>query len=132
VGDELPEARRRERLARDQHARHVDHLCHGHQVAHRVDGQVGEYRRIDRDRADVAEEHRVAVGRGLRRGVDADVARGAGAVVDHDLLAEQLGEPRLHDAADEVRRAARGERNDHPDRTICIGLRECDQRKQQD
>ena len=38
-----------------------------------------------------------------------DVPGRAGAIVDHDLLAERLREFRLHDATDEVRRPARCE-----------------------
>ena len=82
--------------------------------------QLREHRRVDRDGADVAEEDGVAVGRGLRRRVQADVARGAGAVLDHDLLAEQLGQARLQDAADEVRRAAGRERHDHAHRLVGV------------
>src|SRR6185436_673059 len=52
--------------------------------------------------------------------LQADIARGARPVDDDDLLAEHFGQARLQDPADEVRGAARCERNDHRDRLVGI------------
>src|SRR5262249_50093151 len=54
-----------------------------------------------------------------------DVARGTRLVLDHDRLSEKLAEARRNDPRHEVRRAARCEGDDHPDRPVGIaGLRE--------
>ena len=64
----------------------------------------------------LGQERRVAV---RRRGLD-DFARedagGAGAVVDDDLRAERLGQPRAEDAREPVGGAARRRRDDEADR----------------
>src|SRR2546427_10646779 len=55
----------------------------------------------------------------------------SGAVLDHDRLPEQLAKARLHDASDEVRRAARREGDEHANRAGGITLREGQGRKKQ-
>ena len=61
-------------------------------------------------------EQSVAVGRGGGDGAGADGAARAGAVVDHDGLADLRGHLLEHDARDDVDRAACGERHDDADR----------------
>ena len=53
-----------------------------------------------------AEHDRVAVGRGARRLLGADIAARPGAVVDHDLLPEDFREALPDDARDDVAVAA--------------------------
>jgi len=110
----------------DKDAGHVRDLGDRREVLLRVDRQVRKDRGIDRDRADVAEIDRVTVGGRLGGELHADIARRAGAVVDDDLLAEEFGELRRNDPRHEIRGAARGEGNDHPDRPIRVAcLPEC-------
>jgi electron transfer flavoprotein alpha subunit len=65
--------------------------------------------------ADRANQQRVAVGIGLRDGVRADVAAGAAAVVDDEVVAERLREPVADVAREDVGRAAGREGHDHLD-----------------
>src|SRR5262249_56168254 len=58
----------------------------------------------------------------------ADIGAGPRPVLDHELLAEPLGEPLTHHARDEVGVAGRRERHDHPHRPRRIGLRPGDAR----
>jgi len=72
------------------------------------------------------EQHGVTVRRRLGDAARAGHAAGAGHVLDHHLLAEDLGEPRRHDAADRVDRTAGRIGNDErhrPDRPILGGGR---------
>ena len=65
----------------------------------------------------------VTVRRRLRAGLRAENAGGAAAVLDDERLAElllQLGAGLAHD---DVGDAAGGDRDDHPDRMVRIGLR---------
>ena len=94
------------------------------QIAQRVDLHILVEVRVYRHCADVSKQDGVAVGSRAGDDFDADVAAGAGAVLDYDLLAQQLHELRLDDTGDEVGRATGRERNDHADR-LCrvIGRR---------
>ena len=56
---------------------------------------------------------RVAVGRGLLRGLDGDEAVGAGAILDDHLLAPKLGELVANDAQHGIGPAAGGKRRDY-------------------
>jgi hypothetical protein len=62
------------------------------------------------------QQHRVAVGRCLRRGARADRATRAAAVVDHDLLAEDLRQLGRQRPRHRVGAAAGRERHDHANR----------------
>ena len=73
----------------DQHVRRIHELGDRREILDRVVRQVLEQRRIDRDRGR-GEQQRVAVRRRARHLPHADIAGGAAAVVDHDLLAERL------------------------------------------
>ena len=64
---------------------------------------------VGREDAAVAEQQRVAVGRGPRDVFAGDVAAGAGTVVDHQPLAEELCGLYADDARHHVARPARGE-----------------------
>ncbi len=63
----------------------------------------------------MAEEQRVAVGRALDEGARADEAGAAGAVVDHDLLAERTRKFLRDDARHGIDAAARRVRHDKRD-----------------
>ena len=71
------------------------------------------------------EQHGVAVGRRGDRGLRCDIAAGAGAVLDHELLAEMVGQRLRHDARHGVDRAARRKAVDEAHRMVGIaaGLR---------
>jgi hypothetical protein len=60
---------------------------------------------------------------GARRRRDPDIAAGAAAVLDHELLAELASELLRHDAGDDVGRAAGRERHHQADGLGGIGLR---------
>jgi hypothetical protein len=70
----------------------------------------------------VADEQGVAVGRGLRRGLERDIAVRARAVLDDEALAERLGELRRDDPRDDVRRAAGRVGHEHPHRAAGVGF----------
>src|SRR3954468_20694489 len=74
----------------------------------------------DRQGAGVAKTDGVTVGIGFRQRAAADGAAGAGAVVDHDLLAERLAELVADRADDDGGAAARREWNDQRDRPLGI------------
>src|SRR3984957_2770272 len=86
-----------------------------------VERHLGEERVVHRVHAHRVEQERVAVGRGARDGCGADVAGGAGAVLDQDRLAERLIEMSADDARQDVGRAAGRERDDEGERAIRPG-----------
>ncbi len=61
---------------------------------------------------DRAHAERVAIGRRARRRADAEAAAGPRLVLDDEAAADAGGEPVREDAAEKVRRAARGEGHD--------------------
>ena len=69
-------------------------------------------------RRGIGEAERVAVGGGVRDRFGAEIAAGAGAVLDHELLAEPLTKLLRHDAGDNVGAAAGRERHDQMDRPL--------------
>jgi hypothetical protein len=93
------------------------------EILQRMEARLLVQADVDREDAVVAEQHRVAVGIALRDDLGGDVAPGAGAVVDHDRLAEALRELRRERARHRVARASRGESQDQPDRPHGILLR---------
>ena len=88
-----------------------------------VIGQLVEQERIERQRAVIDHADRVAVGVGLRALLGGRDAAGAAAVLDHQLLAEPGGELGRRRPHDHVGDAAGGDRHDHPDRPVGVGLR---------
>ena len=108
--------RRRDREQEVSARRQRDRL----KVALDVVGQLRHHVAGDRERTDRPHAERIAVGLGLGGEVETDGQRAAGAVVDHDLLADLLGQLGTQDARDGVGRAAGGLRNDEPDRLVRI------------
>ena len=90
--------------------------CHRFEILFGVVGQLGEHRR--HRKLDVAcRGEGVAVGRRARHRFHRDVAVGAAAVVDHDLLTvEPAGEKWPHLARDQVAAGAGRIRHDEADR----------------
>ncbi|KAG0765768.1 hypothetical protein G6F22_017960 [Rhizopus arrhizus] len=72
----------------------------------RVVRQLGVQRRVERQRAGVRRADHVAGGFGLRNGGGADDGGGAGAVLDHDGLAQGLFQAAGNRAGDDVGAAA--------------------------
>ena len=60
----------------------------------------------------VGDENRISIGRTLHRSVDADRAAGAGAILNHDLLAELARHVFADDAGNKVEAPAGGKRHD--------------------
>ena len=134
-------------------------LCPGYELGHRS-GRVirpdGEDKRVPRDLGDrgevlrwvVAEvtederrqhghddrrqQERGAVGCGVFERFRSDASGGAGPVLDDDRLPDGLPDTVGEQARSEVCRAARGHRNEDPDRAreccLCVSVRECDAR----
>ena len=84
---------------------------------------------IDRQRADVAEDQRVAVGRGPGDLEHGDGSGAARAVVDDDADAHRDGELLRHGPRDDFRGAARRERDDEADGLVRIRLRAGERRE---
>src|SRR6185437_8599632 len=85
-----------------------------------VDRGVGDVR------APLAENERVAVGRGMRDAADADAAGRAGDVLDDERLAQRPAHMVAHDARQSVDRAAGRKGRDQGDRPRRIGVRPCE------
>ena len=81
--------------------------------------------RIDGDVAELDEAERVAVRLGFGDRLGADIAAGAGAVLDHEALAERLVQIVGRDARGHVHQAAGGGDDDQADRLgrIILGSR---------
>jgi hypothetical protein len=84
---------------------------------------VAEHELVQRERGRTRHQNGIAVGRGLGGGHRPDIASSAGAVVDHELLAELVGEVLRHAAPQQVHRAAGGKRDDQHDRARGPDLR---------
>ena len=119
LGDRL---RRKVRMRHDADA-HLGDVADRREVAAHVVAGIRIERDVDRGRRRIREHQRVAVGRRLRRLPHGDHAVGAAAVLDHDLLAERIGQPLRDQPRDGVVAAARRERHDQRDRARRIGLR---------
>ena len=105
--NELGEIARGQAGIEHQHVGLAADHAHRSEVLDRIVGQVGAETRGDRVRARGGDADGVAVGHRLGDGVGADTAR-AGAVLDHDLLADARAELLRDDARDDVRAAAGG------------------------
>ena len=93
----------------------------GFEVVDRVVGQAREQRRIDHMRAE-REQDRVAVGRRFRHLASADIAGGAGNILDIDLLAELLSELLRHKPREGVGHPTGRKGHDRAHRPRWIGL----------
>ena len=90
--DHLADGLGRERRMRQQRDRHRGEQADRGEVLARIEAGIGVKARVDRDRAGVAEEQRVAVRRAADHRAGADEARAADAIVDDHLMAEHAGE----------------------------------------
>ena len=122
VGDEVEHALRRHRRMDDQQAFGLEHQRDRREIAHRVVGHRGKEADVDGVGAEAARDQRVAVGRGLGDRVGADVAPGAGAVLDQHRLSPALGHACADEARIEVGDAARRERHHDLDGLRGIGM----------
>ena len=92
------------------------------EIPDRVVRQLGRGRGQNGERRDVAQHHRVAIGRGFGREFGADESAGAAARVDHDLLAHLIGQRLRDDARRRVGAAAGRIRRNQLDRLRRISL----------
>src|SRR5262245_817716 len=76
-------------------------------------------------RGDVTGEQGIAVRCRFRGNFSAEIAGGASAVLDHDLLPEELGQPGGHDTVRNVDAAAWREGHDDANRPAGVRLRVC-------
>jgi hypothetical protein len=86
------------------------------EVLARAVGHAGEQVRRNCQGAHVDQQQGVAILLGLGDQVGADIAAGAGLVLDHDRLADGVLQLRADEARQDVRGPARRERHDDPDR----------------
>ena len=82
-----------------------------HDVADEVETEIGVERRIDRMRGHDLQQ-RVAICGCLRDRLGSNVAAGAGAVLNDELLAEAIRQPLTHQARLDVGRPAGGKADD--------------------
>jgi hypothetical protein len=94
------------------------------EILARVVADIAVEGRSDRERAGIAQQDGVTVGRALRHRAASDGAAGAAAVVDDDRLLECLAHLVGDDAPDDGRAATGRERYDQRDRPVGIVLRE--------
>ena len=105
----------------DQNIRRVGDQRDRGEVGHGIHLQgFAENAGVDRDRADVAEEDGVPIGRRLRGFLRANDAAGAGTVLDHEGLAELLLKLCGNDAGDGIDSAPRRCAHDDPHGVIGI------------
>ena len=124
VGDELRHGVRRHRRVHHHGVGHIGEQRERGEILHAVERHGGEQSVVHGVHAHGVEQDGVAVGRRARDRAGADVAGGAGAVLDHDRLAHRLMQMLADDARQDVGRAAGRPRHDQRDRTARIGLRE--------
>ena len=75
-----------------RHHQQIGHL-HEQRDRHGIADEIERQLLVERGRDRVVgagKQHRVAVGRGIDRNAGGDIAAGAGAVLDHELLAEMV------------------------------------------
>ncbi len=84
-------------------------------------------RRVDRVRC-VSHQERIAVGRRVHDRLGADIAAGARAVVDDELVTELVRQPLRNEARRDVDRAGGRSADNQSHRPGRIGLRSCDPR----
>jgi hypothetical protein len=112
--DELLQVLHRQLGPHHVQAGHLRQQRHRHEGLGRVVGQLVEDVRVDRQRADVAEDDGVLVVRPRHLG-HGDVARAARLVVDEDALAQELGHLGGGGPGHDLAAAAGRERHDQAD-----------------
>ena len=135
IGDQLGDRVHRQARMHHQHGRRQSDPADGCEVLARIKARTGVQARADRQRAGIAKQERVAVGRAARDRARPDRAAGAAAVLDHDRLAERLAHLLGHDPPHDRGRAAGWERHHQRDRAGRIVLcrhpeRECGESEQ--
>ena len=131
VGEEFLAVFGREIRPHHQHVRnlreHRDDLEALHLVVHLL-VEIA----VDRERRARRRHQRVAVGRRVIHGLGADIAAGAGTVLDHEGLPELLAQALRHDPGRGIDTAACRDVDDNPDRLVgIVGLRVGRRRRQQ-
>ena len=91
VNDEFGKRLCEDRRVDQHHHRHADDAGDRRDVAHEIEVQFFVERGVDRVRD--RWQQRVAIGRGVHDRLGADIAAGAGAVLDHEGLPETVGQP---------------------------------------
>jgi hypothetical protein len=111
VSDEFGERLRRYRRIDQHHHRHADDAGDRRDVADEIEVQFFVERGVDRVR-DRCQQQRVSVGSGVHDRLGADIAAGAGAVLDHEGLPEMVGQPLADQARGDVDATPGGETGD--------------------
>jgi hypothetical protein len=119
-GDEIADALDLERGMHEQHERGLGEEPDRGQVVVELDLECLEQALVHRA-AERGQHDGVAVGLGACRGLGCKIAGRAGAVLDIDLLAEDLPELLPDNAGDDVGRAARRKPAQQADRLVGIG-----------
>ncbi|MNN31100.1 hypothetical protein D3C81_1447730 [compost metagenome] len=117
IGNQLGHRLDRQLGIDHQHEWQVAHAADRREVLDRVIGQLLHQRRVGRMRGVGGHEQRIAVRGRLRNQLRRDGAVGAGAIVDHHVLAERIAQFLGRDARDGIGAAAGGKRHDKADRT---------------
>ncbi len=108
IGDEFGKCAGRERRIDQKHHRQPDQSGDRGDIAKKIEIEFFVERCID----GVGRDHRqqrVAVRRRAHHGLRGDIAAGAGAALDHERLAQALGEPLPDQSRHQIRRAAAAE-----------------------
>ena len=132
VVDQFLQVLDRHRRIDHENAGHLGQQRHGGEIAIGIERQLGEHEGVDRQRADVADDQRVAVRLRLGHRLHGDIAGAPGAVVDDDFLAQTLGHFAGEGARHDRRAAARRERHHQADRfawILILGDRSIGQRQ---
>ncbi len=122
--DETLEIGRLEVLAGDDGHRHIGDETDIVEGVERIIGELAIEGGTG-GHADVMQQDGVAIRLGARHAASAQRAAGAADVFDKNLLAEILGHGFSDETCDRVGRTTRGERHDHGDRALGIGLSRC-------
>ena len=102
----------------------------GDDVLARIERHLVEQMRIDSEQVVGADQQAVAIRRGTRDQLADDIAAGAGLVLDHDRLAEPIGQRLRYQPRDDVGGAARRERHVKPNGSCGIVFGDGRQREQ--
>src|SRR5262249_37080944 len=92
------------------------------EIVQRIERHVRVYVRIDRDVAELNESDRVAVRRGFGDRLGAKISAAAGAIFNHDTLAQGFADILGGDARGDVHEAAGSRHNNETDGSCRIGF----------